>query len=56
VPPAQTIAALLQQVGGPVVVQGLGLAATDQTFVEQNAHYLRNRFTVRKLARVLGMA
>lgn len=55
VPPAQTIATLLQQVGGPVAVQGLGLAATDQTFVEQNAHYLRNRFTVRKLARVLGV-
>jgi len=56
VPPAQTFAALLQQVGGPVTVQGLGLAAADQTFVEQNAHYLRNRFTVRKLARVLGIA
>ncbi len=54
-PAAQMFAALLQQVGGPTAVQGLGLAATDQIFVEQHAHYLRNRFTVRKLARVLGV-
>ena len=53
VPTAQAFTALLQQVHGPTTVQALGLSADEQTLVEQNAHYLRNRFTVRKLDKVL---
>lgn len=55
VPDAQTFTTLLQQVHGPITVQALGLTAAEQTLVEENAHYLRNRFTVRKLTRVLGL-
>lgn len=55
VPDAQTFRSLLQQVHGPTTVQELGLTAAEQTLVEENAHYLRNRFTVRKLGRVLGI-
>lgn len=55
VPPAQSIAASLQTVGGPTTVAELGLTAQEQTAAEQYGHYLRQRFTVRKLARVLGL-
>ncbi|CAN5745547.1 hypothetical protein BH10CHL1_BH10CHL1_02220 [soil metagenome] len=53
VPTAQNFVELLQRVDGPTTVQALGLTAAEQTLVEQNAHYLRNRFTVRKLDKVL---
>ena len=55
VPDAQTFTVLLQQVHGPTTVHELGLTGAEQTLVEENAHYLRNRFTVRKLMRVLGV-
>jgi len=55
VPDAQAFTMLLQQVQGPTTVDELGLSAAEQTLVEENAHYLRNRFTVRKLGRVLGV-
>ncbi|MCX6047068.1 MAG: sn-glycerol-1-phosphate dehydrogenase, partial [Chloroflexi bacterium] len=54
VPTAQDFGELLQQVHGPTTVQALGLTAAEQILVEQNAHYLRNRFTVRKLNKVLN--
>jgi len=55
VPPADQIARSLQEVGGPTTVAELGLTAPEQAAAEQYGHYLRQRFTVRKLARVLGL-
>lgn len=55
VPDAQTVAGLLQQVHGPSTIGELGLTPAEQTLVEETSHYLRNRFTVRKLMRVLGL-
>ena len=54
VPPPEEIAALLAEVGGPTIVAELGLTADEQALAEANGHYLRNRFTVRKLMRVLN--
>lgn len=56
VPPAEEIAAKLHEVGGPTTVAELGLTAAEQANAEAYGHYLRPRFTVRKLARVLGPA
>lgn len=53
VPPPETIADLLAKVGGPTTVADLGLTAEEQSLAEQNGHYLRDRFTVRKLTRML---
>ncbi|NJN84200.1 MAG: sn-glycerol-1-phosphate dehydrogenase [Caldilineaceae bacterium] len=55
VPSASALTALLETVGGPVDVAGLGLTDAELTLAEQNGHYLRERFTVRKLMRVLGV-
>ncbi len=55
VPSAETIADLLRTVGGPVTVADLGLSAEEQALAAANGHYLRDRFTVRKLVRALGM-
>ncbi|MDI9548306.1 MAG: sn-glycerol-1-phosphate dehydrogenase [Chloroflexota bacterium] len=55
VPPGQEITRSLQIVGGPTTVAELGLTAQEQVAAEQYGHYLRQRFTVRKLARVLGL-
>ncbi|MCB0162393.1 MAG: hypothetical protein KDD83_29850, partial [Caldilineaceae bacterium] len=54
VPPPEEIAALLEKVGGPTIVADLGLTAEEQALAEANGHFLRNRFTVRKLMRVLN--
>ena len=45
----------LQQVGGPITVGQLGLTPEEQADAEQYGHYLRQRFTVRKLMGVLGL-
>lgn len=55
VPPAATIADLLQRAGGPTTAAELGLDNTERDLGFDSGHYLRNRFTVRKLARVLGL-
>jgi glycerol-1-phosphate dehydrogenase [NAD(P)+] len=55
VPPAEEIAALLQTVGGPSSVAELGLSDEELNLAVGNGHYLRDRFTSRKLARVLGL-
>lgn len=55
VPPAAQVAQLLQTAGGPATVAAIGLSTEEQALAVANAHYLRDRFTVRKLARVLGM-
>lgn len=55
VPPPEKIADLLTRVGGPITVAELGLTAEEQALAEQNSHYLRNRFTVRKLMYILNL-
>ncbi len=53
--PAETITSLLATVGGPTGWQSLGL---ERRMVEPGllyGHYLRNRFTVLKLFRLLGL-
>ncbi len=56
VPSAQEITRSLQAVSGPTSVSELGLTAEEQAKAEQYGHYLRQRFTIRKLVRVLGLA
>ncbi|HAJ36387.1 MAG TPA: sn-glycerol-1-phosphate dehydrogenase [Chloroflexi bacterium] len=55
VPPPAEIARLLTVVGGPTTPAELGLSDAEATLALDNGHYLRNRFTVRKLARMLGV-
>ncbi len=55
VPPPEVIADLLKRVGGPSTVTELGLTDEELRLAERNGHYLRNRFTVRKLARLLDI-
>jgi glycerol-1-phosphate dehydrogenase [NAD(P)+] len=55
VPPAATVADLLQRAGGPATAEAIGFDAAERDLGFDNGHYLRNRFTVRKLVRVLGI-
>jgi len=55
VPDPATIAGWLRKAGGPTDVPGLGLTPADQQEAEQYSHFLRDRFSVRKLMRVLGL-
>jgi glycerol-1-phosphate dehydrogenase [NAD(P)+] len=53
VPGPQEVARLLKRVGGPSTVGELGLPESWQEHAVSSAHYLRNHFTVLRLARVL---
>jgi glycerol-1-phosphate dehydrogenase [NAD(P)+] len=55
VPAAQEVAELLVRVGGPATVAELGLEESERDLAAANGHYLRDRFTVRKLVRALGL-
>ena len=55
VPPAATVADLLRRAGGPATAAELGFDDGERDLGFDNGHYLRNRFTARKLVRVLGM-
>jgi glycerol-1-phosphate dehydrogenase [NAD(P)+] len=55
VPSAETIAALLAAVGGPTTAADLGFDEAERELAIANGHYLRDRFTARKLVRVLGL-
>jgi glycerol-1-phosphate dehydrogenase [NAD(P)+] len=55
VPPAQEIIDLLEQVGGPTEPWALGLSEDEKQQALEFSHYLRNRFTVSVLGRVLGI-
>lgn len=55
VPPAATVADLLRRVGGPVIAAELGFDDDERDIAAANGHYLRDRFTVRKLVKVLGV-
>jgi len=54
-PAPEQIEGWLRQVGGPATVQELGLAAEELAQAATYGHYLRDRFTVRKLLHYLGL-
>ncbi|MFN8444325.1 MAG: sn-glycerol-1-phosphate dehydrogenase [Caldilineaceae bacterium] len=54
VPSPAELVQMLKAVGGPTSITELGLTEEDYQLADDNAHYLRERFTVRKLMRVLG--
>ena len=56
VPAPDTLRAWLAQVGGPADPADLGLSDDEGGAALAFAHYLRDRFTVYKLSRMLGMA
>ena len=56
VPPPEQIIAWLKEVGGPATAADLGLTEEEKALAAANGHYLRDRFTMRKLARVLTIA
>lgn len=56
VPPAATVADLLRRAGGPATAAEIGFDDAERDLGFDNGHYLRNRFTARKLAKVLGLA
>jgi glycerol-1-phosphate dehydrogenase [NAD(P)+] len=55
VPPAEELAGTLRRLDAPVTPADLGLGESDLARALRYASYLRNRFTVLKLARVLGL-
>lgn len=55
VPPPEQIIAWLAEVGGPTTAADLGFTPEEQALAAANGHYLRDRFTMRKLARVLNI-
>jgi len=55
VPAPDTLASYLRHVGAPTTPQELGLTANDVTAALAYADYLRNRFTLLKLVRLLGL-
>ena len=56
VPPASEIARLLQLAGGVTRPQELGLGDEEVLLAHRHGHYIRNRFTVRKLELLLGLS
>lgn len=54
--PSERYRELLQMVGGPTTPTELGLSEEEVEQGVNNAHYFRDRFTVRKLWHYLGMA
>ncbi len=55
VPSAETIAAWLQRAGGAASNEELGLGAEEIAQGAAVGHYYRNRFTIKKLARLLSL-
>ncbi len=55
VPPAAVVADLLRRVGGPTIAAELGFDDDERDLAIANGHYLRDRFTVRKLVKALGI-
>lgn len=55
VPPPEQIAGYLERVGAPTNGAALGLSGDEVTRGLEYGHYLRSRFTVMKLSRVLGI-
>ena len=55
VPEPSEMRAVLATTGGPVTVQDLGLTDEEGQLGVRFGHYLRNRFTIAKLAWLLGL-
>ncbi|MBC7316996.1 MAG: hypothetical protein H5T70_11300, partial [Chloroflexi bacterium] len=55
VPAPQEIAALLEHAGGVSRAEDLGLTSEEIALAYRAAHYLRPRFTVRKVEIALGL-
>ena len=55
VPSSQQLTDLLRQVGGPVTTRELGLSDDEAAMAVEYTHYFRNRFSVMKLSRMLGI-
>ena len=55
VPSEEQITTYLQQVGGPTTAQSLGVSEEEVQLGMKYGHYLRNRFTVLKLSRILDI-
>jgi glycerol-1-phosphate dehydrogenase [NAD(P)+] len=55
VPPAREIVGLLRRAGGPSTPQEIGLGEDEVEQARRFSRYLRNRFTVNTVGRVLGM-
>jgi glycerol-1-phosphate dehydrogenase [NAD(P)+] len=55
-PTSDDVVASLKQVGTPTSAEELGLTADEVRRARQYGHYLRDRFTVMKLSRVLDLA
>lgn len=55
VPPSAVVADLLRRAGGPTTAAELGFDDAERDLGFDNGHYLRNRFTARKLVHVLGI-
>lgn len=56
VPEPETIADWLTTLGGPTTIADLGFSDEEGHSAQAHAHYLRDRFTVRKLVELLGLA
>ena len=55
VPPPESLTGLLETAGGTTDYRALGLGDEEMALAEVYGHYVRNRFTVMKLSRVLGL-
>jgi glycerol-1-phosphate dehydrogenase [NAD(P)+] len=55
VPPTQELIYMLRLAGGPTDTRGLGLGDEEVAQGLEYAHYFRNRFSVTKLKRMLGL-
>ena len=55
VPSPGELTDLLERAGGTADYRALGLGDEEMATAEEYGHYVRNRFTVMKLSRVLGL-
>jgi len=54
-PPASEIESWLGQTGGATTPEALGLSAEEYEMGLRAGHYYRARFTIKKLAHILGL-
>ena len=54
-PTSQELVDLTRKAGGPVNAKMIGLGDDEIALGLEYSHYLRNRFTVLKLSRILGI-
>jgi glycerol-1-phosphate dehydrogenase [NAD(P)+] len=56
VPSAAEVTGWLRRIGGPTTAAGISLSETEFELGVRCGHYYRNRFSIAKLARMLGIA